>query len=273
MAGPCFPFLLTSASGFLQALSYLLPAPTVSTSVENGFYILSSPQLSSHCRSYPTAHQQLGAKHTSHLAPEHSRNKPLLLMSRWWAHFLPGTNFGAFQTGTLAASSHLLFPMLGTQQELNYLVRWLLKSEQYRNYLFYENSIELPPLCLEPVQDDLYLEGQLKPCFLHTWPTAPQRQCHGAACVFLLLLYIHECFACILCTMCVPNAFGSKKRAPDPTNSYSCERPRRCWEQNSGHLEEQPVPLTSGPSLQPNVMCSYVSPSIYLHIFFESICL
>ena len=46
---------------------------------------------------------------------------------------------------------------------------------------------------------------------------------------------------------CMP---AGKKRASDPIiNDY--EPPCGCWELNSGPLEDQPVLLTSEPSLQP----------------------
>lgn len=32
-----------------------------------------------------------------------------------------------------------------------------------------------------------------------------------------------------------------------------CELPRGCWEQNPGHLQEQPVPLTWGDLLSPQL--------------------
>jgi hypothetical protein len=41
-----------------------------------------------------------------------------------------------------------------------------------------------------------------------------------------------------------------QKRAPDPIID-GCEPPCGCWELNSGPLEEQPVLLTTQPSLQP----------------------
>ena len=46
---------------------------------------------------------------------------------------------------------------------------------------------------------------------------------------------------------CVP---ASQKGAPSLIID-GCEPPSGCWELNSGPLEEQPVPLTSEPSLQP----------------------
>jgi hypothetical protein len=41
-----------------------------------------------------------------------------------------------------------------------------------------------------------------------------------------------------------------QKRASDPITD-GCEPPCGCWEVNSGPLEEQPVLLTTEPSLQP----------------------
>ena len=43
-----------------------------------------------------------------------------------------------------------------------------------------------------------------------------------------------------------------QRRAPD-VSTDGCEPPYGCWELNSGPLEEQPVLLTSEPSLQPPV--------------------
>jgi hypothetical protein len=37
--------------------------------------------------------------------------------------------------------------------------------------------------------------------------------------------------------------------------SYSCQLPHGCWELNPGPLEEQPVLLTTEPSLQFHVLC------------------
>ena len=46
--------------------------------------------------------------------------------------------------------------------------------------------------------------------------------------------------------VCTP---AGQKRAPDLI-TYGCEPPCDCWELNSGPLEQQPVLLTSEPSLQ-----------------------
>jgi len=46
---------------------------------------------------------------------------------------------------------------------------------------------------------------------------------------------------------CMP---AGQKRAPDLITD-GCEPPCGCWELNSGPLEEQPVLLTTEPSLQP----------------------
>ena len=45
----------------------------------------------------------------------------------------------------------------------------------------------------------------------------------------------------------------SQERAPDLITD-ACEPPCGCWELNSGPLGEQPVLLTSEPSLQPNIL-------------------
>jgi hypothetical protein len=44
-----------------------------------------------------------------------------------------------------------------------------------------------------------------------------------------------------------------QKRACDPTTD-GCEPPCGCWELNSGSLKEQPVLLTTEPSLQPKLV-------------------
>ncbi|EGW01477.1 E3 ubiquitin-protein ligase NEDD4 [Cricetulus griseus] len=44
---------------------------------------------------------------------------------------------------------------------------------------------------------------------------------------------------------------AGRKRAPDLIID-GCEPPYGCWELNPGPLEEQPVLLTSEPSLQPH---------------------
>jgi hypothetical protein len=44
--------------------------------------------------------------------------------------------------------------------------------------------------------------------------------------------------------------YAWQKRASGPIR-VGCEPPCSCWELNSGSLEEQPVLLTSEPSLQP----------------------
>jgi len=52
----------------------------------------------------------------------------------------------------------------------------------------------------------------------------------------------------ILCVSTCTTAF--QKRAPDPFTD-GCGPPCGCWELNSGPLEEQPVLLTTEPSLSP----------------------
>jgi hypothetical protein len=47
-----------------------------------------------------------------------------------------------------------------------------------------------------------------------------------------------------------------QKIAPDVIKD-GYEPPCDCWELNSGPLEEQPVPLTSEPSLQPHLFVFY----------------
>lgn len=55
-----------------------------------------------------------------------------------------------------------------------------------------------------------------------------------------------------VCTMCVPDACRSQKKAPDPQDLelQLLQSPRRSWESNLVPPEEQPV-LTAESSLQP----------------------
>jgi len=53
-----------------------------------------------------------------------------------------------------------------------------------------------------------------------------------------------------------------QKKLPGPITD-SCEPPCGCWELNSGPLEEQPLLLTSGPSLQPLVLCFYMGKGLW----------
>jgi hypothetical protein len=46
------------------------------------------------------------------------------------------------------------------------------------------------------------------------------------------------------------DVFRHQERAMDPITD-GCKPPYGCWELNSGPLEQQPVLLTSEPSLQP----------------------
>ena len=58
--------------------------------------------------------------------------------------------------------------------------------------------------------------------------------------IYLVFIDLHECI------------YAGQKRAPDLIiGGY--EPPCGCWELNSGPLEEQPVLLTSEPSLQPSI--------------------
>ena len=60
--------------------------------------------------------------------------------------------------------------------------------------------------------------------------------------IYLFIYYEYNIlFVCML---------ADQKRAPGPITD-GCEPPCGCWELNSGPLEEQAMPLTSEPSLQP----------------------
>jgi cbb3-type cytochrome oxidase subunit 3 len=67
--------------------------------------------------------------------------------------------------------------------------------------------------------------------------------------VFILFLKIFIClfYVCVLCHSLQTH----QKRASDHI-ADGCAPPCGCWELNSGPLEEQPVLLTTEPSLQPN---------------------
>jgi hypothetical protein len=63
---------------------------------------------------------------------------------------------------------------------------------------------------------------------------------------FLFFLKIYLFYICEY-TVAI---FRHQKRASKPI-AGGCEPPRGCWDLNSGALEEQSVPLTAEPSLQP----------------------
>ena len=62
---------------------------------------------------------------------------------------------------------------------------------------------------------------------------------------FFLDLFIYYIYNIL--PPCIPEC---QKRVPDLITD-GCEPPCRCWELNSGPLEEQPVLLTTEPPLQP----------------------
>ena len=64
------------------------------------------------------------------------------------------------------------------------------------------------------------------------------------------LFILKSYYVYIVLPECLP---AGQKRAPDPI-TYGCKSPCGCWEWNSGPLEEQPVLLTSEPSLQPKIL-------------------
>ena len=68
-------------------------------------------------------------------------------------------------------------------------------------------------------------------------------------CLFCVCVCLHAC----LCTMYAPGAHRVQKegvRSPGTGITDGCEPPHGCWKLNLGPLEEQPVFLTSEPSLQ-----------------------
>lgn len=67
-----------------------------------------------------------------------------------------------------------------------------------------------------------------------------------------LSLYVYGVLPAYICMPVVPSALGRQKRVLGPRElglKDGCEQPRRCWELNLGHVEEQPVLLSTEPSL------------------------
>ena len=60
--------------------------------------------------------------------------------------------------------------------------------------------------------------------------------------IYLFIYYVYN-----ILSVCMS---AGQKRAPDLITD-GCEPPCRCWELNSGPLEEQAMLLTTEPSLQP----------------------
>ena len=72
---------------------------------------------------------------------------------------------------------------------------------------------------------------------------------------FFLFCFI--CFACTyICTICIIYFQRPKRghRIPWKWSTGVCKPPRSCWELNPGPLKEQPVLLTTEPSLQPLII-------------------
>ena len=71
---------------------------------------------------------------------------------------------------------------------------------------------------------------------------------------FYFLFCVYGCFACMcLCTMCMqyPQRPEEDIRSHGTEVKDNCQLPCGCWELNPGPLQEQPVLLTTEPSLQP----------------------
>lgn len=64
-----------------------------------------------------------------------------------------------------------------------------------------------------------------------------------------LIYYLINLLICILCTLVFKVV-----RFPGNRIANSCEVPCGCWVLNPGPLEEQPVVLTTEPSLQPPIL-------------------
>lgn len=58
------------------------------------------------------------------------------------------------------------------------------------------------------------------------------------------------------CVNAVPQRPEEGAGAPGTAVTDSCELSCRCWELNSGPVEEQPVPLTTVPSFFPSIVDS-----------------
>jgi hypothetical protein len=71
----------------------------------------------------------------------------------------------------------------------------------------------------------------------------------------LFLFYVH--WFCLHVCLCA--GVGS----PTTGVADSCEPPYECWESIPGPLQEQPVLLTTEPSLQPSVLFSEEVPLCY----------
>lgn len=69
--------------------------------------------------------------------------------------------------------------------------------------------------------------------------------------IFKELFYVF-CLHVYPCTTCVPSACRDQKKELDPRSGVTdgCELWCRCWELNSGHLQEQQVLLSDKLSLQ-----------------------
>ena len=65
--------------------------------------------------------------------------------------------------------------------------------------------------------------------------------------VYLFYFYVYDCFACI-----GTHVWRSEEgiRSPETGVTGGCEPPCRCWEPNSGPLQEQQMLLTAKPSFQ-----------------------
>ena len=75
--------------------------------------------------------------------------------------------------------------------------------------------------------------------------------------LFFFFFYCLDCFSFFLFLTLIYYTYSfwptGQKRVPDPITD-NCEPSCRCWELNSGPLQEQAMLLTSEPSLQPSAM-------------------
>ena len=67
---------------------------------------------------------------------------------------------------------------------------------------------------------------------------------------------LHVCLCTIF--MLKPTEVRREIRSPGTRSTDGCEPPHGYWDSSPGPLEEQPVPLTTEPSLQPQPVCLFV---------------
>jgi hypothetical protein len=71
---------------------------------------------------------------------------------------------------------------------------------------------------------------------------------------FALFFFFNDLLIYFMYVGTLSPSSDTPEEALDPI-THGCEPPCGCWELNSGPLEEQSVPLTAEPSLQPHLLC------------------